>query len=105
MEERLRSGEKLGKKSPAIVFQRASATRKFMMTRKVTLLIREAMRRAGVWKRPYVLRAYAETQFIIAESKGKISHPYLQFIAGHKDDIESRYSINKGSFLRRWLRV
>jgi len=54
------------------------------------------MRRAGVWKRPYVLRCYAETQLIIAESKGKISHPYLQFIAGHKGDIESRYSTNKG---------
>jgi hypothetical protein len=96
LEERLRSGEKLGKKSPVIAFQRASTTRKFMITRKITLMIREAMRRAGVWKRPYVLRAYAETQFIIAESKGKISHPYLQFIAGHKGDIESRYSTNKG---------
>ena len=42
------------------------------------------------------MRAYAETQLIIAESKGKISHPYLQFIAGHKGDIESRYSTNKG---------
>ena len=59
-------------------------------------MIRESMSRAGVWKRPYVLRCYAETQFIIAESKGKISHPYLQFIAGHKGDIESRYSTNKG---------
>jgi len=55
-----------------------------------------AMRAAGVYKRPYVLRAYAETQLIIAESKGKISHPYLQFIAGHKGDIEARYSTNKG---------
>jgi len=54
------------------------------------------MRKAGVYKRPYVLRAYAETQLIIAESKGKISHPYLQFIAGHKGDIEARYSTNKG---------
>jgi site-specific recombinase XerD len=96
LEERLRSGEKLGKESPVIAYQRASTTRKFMTTRKITRLIREAMRRAGVWKRPYVLRAYAETQFIIAESKGKISHPYLQFIAGHKGDIESRYSTNKG---------
>ncbi|MCW4038951.1 MAG: site-specific integrase [Candidatus Bathyarchaeota archaeon] len=96
LEERMRSGEKLGKKNPFIAFQRTSSTRKFMITRKITLMIREAMRRAGVWKRPYVLRAYAETQLIIAESKGKISHPYLQFIAGHKGDIESRYSTNKG---------
>jgi hypothetical protein len=54
------------------------------------------MRKSGVHKRPYVLRAYAETQLIISESKGKISHPYLQFIAGHKGDIEARYSTNKG---------
>ena len=54
------------------------------------------MRKAGVFKRPYVLRAYAETQLIIAESKGEISHPYLQFVAGHKGDIEARYSTNKG---------
>ena len=96
LEERLRHGEKLGRGSPIIAYKRASATRKFMTTRKITRLIRESMRRAGVWKRPYVLRCYAETQLIIAESKGKISHPYLQFIAGHKGDIESRYSTNKG---------
>jgi hypothetical protein len=96
LEERLRSGEKLGPKSPIIAYRRSSATREFMTTRKITRMIREAMRSAGVYKRPYVLRAYAETQLIIAESKGKISHPYLQFIAGHKGDIESRYSTNKG---------
>jgi hypothetical protein len=66
------------------------------MTRKITHFIRKYMRAAGVQKRPYVLRAYAETQLIIAESKGKICHPYLQFIAGHKGDIEARYSTNKG---------
>ena len=33
---------------------------------------------------------------IIAESKGKISHPYLQFFMGHKGDMEARYSTNKG---------
>ena len=33
---------------------------------------------------------------IIAESKGLVSHPYLQFLMGHKGDIEARYSTNKG---------
>jgi hypothetical protein len=46
--------------------------------------------------RPYVLRAYCDTGMIIAESKGLISHPYLQFLMGHKGDIEARYSTNKG---------
>jgi len=43
-----------------------------------------------------VLRAYFDTNMIIAESKGKISHPYLQFLMAHKGDIEARYSTNKG---------
>jgi hypothetical protein len=97
LEERLRSGEKLNPKSPLIGHERIRATTKpFMLTRKITHHIRMSMRKAGVYKRPYVLRCYAETQLIIAESKGKISHPYLQFIAGHVGDIESRYSTNKG---------
>jgi len=97
LEERLRAGERLEPESPLISHERPRAsTRKFLLTRKISHLIRMAMRRAGVYKRPYVLRAYAETQLIIAESKRKISHPYLQFIAGHKGDIESRYSTNKG---------
>ena len=97
LEERLRSGEKLKPESPLLAHERPRAeTRKFLLTRKITHLIRVAMRKAGIRKRPYVLRAYAETQLIIAESKGLISHPYLQFVAGHKGDIESRYSTNKG---------
>jgi len=97
LEERMRSGERLTPESPLIAHERKeAATKKFMVTRKITHHIRMCMRKAGVYKRPYVLRAYAETQLIISESKGKISHPYLQFIAGHKGDIESRYSTNKG---------
>jgi len=97
LEERIRIGEKLTPESPLIAHERPRAdTKRFLQTRKVTRLIRSCMRRAGARKRPYVLRAYAETQLIIAESKGKISHPYLQFVAGHKGDIESRYSTNKG---------
>ena len=90
-------GEKPTTTSPLITHERIeAATKPFMLTRKITELIRKAMRKAGVHKRPYVLRAYAETQLIIAESKAKIIHPYLQFIAGHKGDIEARYSTNKG---------
>ena len=97
LEERIRNGEKLTPETPLIGHERPRATEKpFSMTKKISDFIRKYMRAAGVDKRPYVLRAYAETQLIIAESKGKISHPYLQFIAGHKGDIESRYSTNKG---------
>jgi hypothetical protein len=98
LEERIRDGEELRSETPLIGHDRQTAsTKPFMLTRKITLLIRQCLRKAGFRKRPYVLRAYAETQLIIAESKGKISHPYLQFIAGHVGDIEARYSTNKGS--------
>ena len=98
LEARMRRGEELKPESSVIEYERLSVKDKpHLKTRKITGLIRKAMRKAGVYKRPYVLRAYAETQLIIAESKGKISHPYLQFIAGHKGDIEARYSTNKGS--------
>jgi hypothetical protein len=97
LDQRLRCGERVAPETPLIGHERPrKATKRFLLTRKVTHLIRMCMRKAGIRKRPYVLRAYAETQLIIAESKGKISHPYLQFIAGHKGDIESRYSTNKG---------
>jgi hypothetical protein len=97
LEFRLRGGEKLAAESPLIGHERqAAAKNEFLRTQQLGDEIRECMRAAGVRKRPYVLRAYAETQLIIAESKGKISHPYLQFIAGHKGDIEARYSTNKG---------
>lgn len=58
--------------------------------------IKEAILKAGFSWRPYVLRAYFDTNMIIAESKGKVSHPYLQFFMGHKGDMEARYSTNKG---------
>jgi len=97
LEERIRSGEELTIEIPLIAHERKEAASKpFVQTRKITHFIRQCMRRTGVFRRPYVLRAYAETQLIIAESKGRISHPYLQFIAGHKGDIEARYSTNKG---------
>lgn len=46
--------------------------------------------------RPYVLRAYFDTQLLLAESHGKITHPYRVFFMGHNGDIESRYTTNKG---------
>ena len=45
--------------------------------------------------RPYVLRAYFATALDIAESKGLISHPWRQYLMGHKGDIEAVYSTNK----------
>jgi len=97
LEDRVKQGEKLGKDSPLLGFDaRGVKKNRFLRTTLVTRDIREAILRAGFNWRPYVLRAYCDTNMIIAESKGKISHPYLQFIMGHKGDIEARYSTNKG---------
>jgi hypothetical protein len=96
LEGRIRSGERLKPESPLIAHERKEVEKPFIMTSKITHFIRQCMRKAGVYKRPYVLRAYFDTNMIIAESKGKISHPYLQFLMGHKGDIEARYSTNKG---------
>ena len=97
LESRVREGERLTAESSIIGHEiKRKAVNRFIRTVKIGDLIRKEMREAGVYKRPYVLRDYAETQLVIAESKGKISHPYLQFFAGHKGDIEARYSTNKG---------
>ena len=56
--------------------------------------------RKAIWSitkvRPYVLRAYFDTQLLLAESHGKMTHAYRQFFMGHKGDIEARYTTNKG---------
>ena len=44
---------------------------------------------------PYVLRAYFDTQLMLAESKGLVLWDYRQFWMGHKGDIENRYTTNK----------
>lgn len=46
--------------------------------------------------RPYVLRAYFDTQLLIAESRGKIAHDFRVFFMGHKGSIEAKYTTNKG---------
>jgi len=68
---------------------------KFITTRNVSRMIRAAMRPAFK-ARPYVLRAYFDTQMLFAENHGRIGHPYVVFHMGHVGDIESRYTTNKG---------
>jgi hypothetical protein len=97
LKERVNQGERLEKDSPLLGFDpRGVKKNRFLRTTLVTRDVKEAIVKAGFSCRPYVLRAYCDTNMIIAESKGKISHPYLQFIMGHKGDIEARYSTNKG---------
>ena len=96
LEERRKQGEDLTYESPLLQFNvRGAKKNAFLRTTLVTRDIREAIEAVGLRMRPYVLRAYFSTALDIAESKGLISHPWRQFIMGHKGDIEARYSTNK----------
>ncbi len=96
LEERRKNGEDLTYESPLLQFDvRGVKKNAFLRTTLVTRDIREAIELAGLKMRPYVLRAYFSTALDIAESKGLISHPWRQFIMGHKGDVEARYSTNK----------
>lgn len=104
LEKRMAMGEEITPDSPIIAvtpgFERMGKSprnrgSKFITTKNVTREIREAMRPRFKW-RPYVFRAYFDTQLLVAENHGKISHAYRQFFMGHKGDIEARYTTNKG---------
>ncbi|MEM1552813.1 MAG: site-specific integrase [Candidatus Bathyarchaeia archaeon] len=93
LEERIKGGERLTPDAPII---RPKVTPKpFIRTVNIGDMIREAIRGAGFSWRPYVLRAYFDTQLMIAESKGLVLRDYRQFWMGHKGDIEARYTTNK----------
>ncbi|MDH3341754.1 MAG: hypothetical protein OEL84_10800, partial [Nitrosopumilus sp.] len=104
LRKRISAGEKLTLHSPVISLKQGYHSRRrykiqnqssFITTPRITSDIRKA-----IWSitkaRPYVLRAYFDTQLLLAESHGKMTHAYRQFFMGHKGDIEARYTTNKG---------
>ncbi len=105
LERRIARGEELGPESAIIAVKPGHETTGFrahqgpgsghIATKTVSGEIRRAMRPRFDW-RPYVLRAYFDTQLLIAENHGKVSHSLRQFFMGHKGDIEARYTTNKG---------
>jgi len=105
LDKRLASGETLKPNSPIITVtsgyeetgldRESKRTSRHITTKTVSKEIRDAMRPKYSWL-PYVLRAYFDTQLMIAENHGKLSHAYRQFFMGHKGNIEARYTTNKG---------
>jgi hypothetical protein len=98
------NGERLGPRSAIISvnpgyeetgWRHGSRPSGHVTTKTITWEIRRAMRPRFKW-RPYVLRAYFDTQLMVAENHGRISHAYRQFFMGHKGDMEARYTTNKG---------
>jgi hypothetical protein len=101
LNQRIMDGDPLGPNSPVIAPSRLSRYRgknigrKFIRTLVITRDVRVAMRPRFTW-RPYVLRAFFDTQLLIAESRGKIAHDFRVFFMGHKGSIEAKYTTNKG---------
>ena len=93
LEERMLNGELLTLNSPII--RPKVANKPFIRTVNIGDMIRNAIRKAGFNWRPYVLRAYFDTQLMLAESKGLVLRDYRKFWMGHKGDIENRYATNK----------
>ncbi|MDG6913044.1 MAG: hypothetical protein JRN35_08215 [Nitrososphaerota archaeon] len=94
LEERMRSGEELGPESDLVAPK--SWSKAFVRTTNVGDGIRQSIGKAGFNWRPYVLRAYFDTQLLLTESKGKLAHDYRVFWMGHKGSMEARYTTNKG---------
>ncbi len=104
---RAAAGEKIGPDSPLIcrkrmTGRRAGGGREFITTKAVTFPIRAAIRSA-IKARPYVLRAYFDTQLLMAESSGCMTHAYRQFFMGHTGDMEARYTTNKGRLTEQMI--
>ena len=101
LNERMASGEILTPESSVIspstkliTYRGKNQGKKFMSTARIENEVRKAMRPRFKW-RPYVLRAYFDTQLLIAESRGKIAHDFRVFFMGHTGSIEAKYTTNK----------
>ncbi len=97
--ERIAGGEKIEPDSPVITFVKGYRTKSDRDTSHLrTVTVTEGIRNAFgiiIKERPYVLRAYFDTQLLLAESNGRMTHAYRQFFMGHKGDIEAKYTTNK----------
>ena len=101
LNERLSKREPLHGNSPVISPDIGAKNRRglnkdkpHLPTRQISRRIRNVFRPRFTW-RPYVLRAYFDTQLLIAESKGLIAHDFRVFFMGHVGSIEATYTTNK----------
>ena len=102
LNDRLAWGKSLHGDSPVIAPDHIYKTgrgrnsaKAFLPTQRIRKLVQDTFRPRFQW-RPYILRAYFDTQLLIAESRGKIAHDFRVFFMGHTGSIESRYTTNKG---------
>ena len=93
LESRIRAGEKLTADSSVV--KPKQARKPFICSINISDAVRKPIRTAGFKWRPYVLRAYFDTQLLLAESKGLVAHDYRVFWMGHTGSMEARYTTNK----------
>jgi integrase len=97
LDHRVQHGERFDEMTSLLGFDpRGHRRNPFLRTTLVTRDIKAGIVKAGYRWRPYVLRAYFDTNLLIAENQGKVSHSYLQFFMGHQGDMEARYTTHKG---------
>ena len=105
LRERMSHGERLRPDSPLITVDHGYRLKgwskldgndgRFLVTNVISAAIRPVIR-SVLKARPYALRAYFDSQLLIAESHGCMTNAYRQFFMGHKGDMEARYTTNKG---------
>jgi hypothetical protein len=93
LESRIRQGEIIEAESAVVTPKQGMKS--FITATNIGDVVRKSIRSAGFRWRPYVLRAYFDTQLMLAESKGLVLRDYRQFWMGHTGDIENRYTTNK----------
>ena len=95
LNHRIEKGEVLSPDSQLIKPDAPDRTqRRFLTSQKVGDKIRQSLR-PQFTNRPYLFRAFFDTQLLIVESKGKIAHDFRVFFMGHKGSIEGKYTTNK----------
>ncbi|MEX0656102.1 MAG: hypothetical protein WD154_00950 [Nitrosopumilaceae archaeon] len=102
LNDRIARGEILGPDSAVIApdtnyktYRGTNKGKKFIPTAKISKDIRKMLRPRFGW-RPYIFRAYFDTQLLVAEARGKMAHDFRVFFMGHKGSMESKYTTNKG---------
>jgi len=90
LNQQIEKGRTLGPGTPLIPAEPTG----FLTTKSVSHYIRISIR-PKFTNRPYLFRAFFDTQLLVAESKGKIAHDFRVFWMGHKGSMEARYTTNK----------
>ncbi len=102
IEERIRSGEEIDSDTDLISPKWAS--KKFIRTINIGDGVRNAIRAGGYRWRPYILRSFFDSQMLIAESKGKMTLAYREFMMGHAgSNMEARYTTHKGGLTKEMV--